>query len=278
MILRLTRTVYQEISRPMQPVQVNLGWARVSLLPSRPYSTREVPRHTVLGFAFERQSGVHAIGGKRREDFDAWPGELAITQPGTEIFSESADGGEYLTVHLDPTADTGSLLCPGDVPRTVISGRPPLFRMGVALRRLMFSPHTDNLAIEEAVTCLLGVAQRATRRQLPPLPLVRNQQIASVLDYIDAHLSESLRLQELALVAGLSRLQFLRCFARTVGLTPHAFITERRLQRARKQLGESNLAPAAIAADCGFAHQSHLGSLLRREIGLTPAQYRSATI
>ena len=274
MIPGLPYPVYQEISRLMQPVQVDLNWAQVCLLPSRPYSTRDVPDRTMLGFAFERQSGVHAIGGDRREDFDAWPGELAITQAGTEMFSESASGGEYLTLSLGASEETAVLLHHVNASRLIIAGNPQVFLAGLRLRRLIISRGTDNLAIEEEVTRLLGTLQAATSHRSTPLSPKRSQRMASVLEHIDAHLSSPLRLQALAQIAGLSRLQFLRSFARTVGLTPHAFITERRLQHARKCLAESDASLASVAADCGFAHQSHLGSLLGRQIGLTPRQYR----
>lgn len=62
-------------------MSVDLGWARVSLLPSSSYSIREESRLCVLGLAFERQRGVHSIGDDCRRDFDAWSGDLAIASP-----------------------------------------------------------------------------------------------------------------------------------------------------------------------------------------------------
>ena len=277
MILCLTDPVYQEISGFMQLAQADLDWARVSLLPSRPYSTHVVPRHAVLGFAFERQSGVHAIDGNRREDFDAWPGELAITQAGTEMFSESADGGEYLTIDLGTSEETEALLHHIKAPRRIIAGDSQVFAMGLGLRRLLLSRPTESLVIEEHVTRLLGAIRTAVARVTDASTLTRNRQMAAVLEYIDAHLSSPLQLNDMARIAGLSRLQFLRSFARAVGLTPHAFVTERRLQHARKGLSEGNTSLASLAADCGFAHQSHLGALLGRQIGLTPGRYRILT-
>src|ERR1700726_3058970 len=85
-------------------VKVDLGWACLTLLPSAPYSIRDESSLCVLGLAFERQRGVHAVGGDRRQDFDAWPGDLAITSPNVGIFSESRNGGEYLTLHLTRAA------------------------------------------------------------------------------------------------------------------------------------------------------------------------------
>jgi transcriptional regulator GlxA family with amidase domain len=94
------------------------------------------------------------------------------------------------------------------------------------------------------------------------------------LEYIDDTLDGQLGLEELARVAGMPLLRFLRSFASAVGSTPHAYITERRLQRARRLLRSTDEPIAAIAADCGFTHQSHLGAVLKQRLGLSPRQYR----
>jgi transcriptional regulator GlxA family with amidase domain len=83
-----------------------------------------------------------------------------------------------------------------------------------------------------------------------------------------------LSLAQLALTYGHNELRLLRDFRRAVGITPHAWITEVRLQAARRLLEHTDLPLAAVAQDCGFAHQSHLGSALRQATGLTPRQYR----
>ena len=53
-------------------MKIDLGWASVALLPSAPYSVRDASHRYVVGLAFERQRGVHAIGFDKRQDFDAW--------------------------------------------------------------------------------------------------------------------------------------------------------------------------------------------------------------
>ena len=102
--------IYQGISKqggePM--MNVDLGWACVSLLPTAPYSVIEASRLCVLGLALERQRGVHTVGSDRRQDFDAWPGDLAVTASNVNMFSESHHGGEYLTVHLQCTSSVNS--------------------------------------------------------------------------------------------------------------------------------------------------------------------------
>jgi len=60
------------------------------------------------------------------------------------------------------------------------------------------------------------------------------------------------------------------------GLTPHQYVMSRRVARARRLLEEGELPITAIAAETGFASQSHLTDLFRREVGVTPRAYRAA--
>ena len=65
-----------------------------------------------------------------------------------------------------------------------------------------------------------------------------------------------------------------RAFRAAYGTSPHAYLIQLRLLRARRLLA-AGMRPALAAAECGFADQSHLGRRFRRAYGLTPAAYRS---
>jgi AraC-like DNA-binding protein len=80
-------------------------------------------------------------------------------------------------------------------------------------------------------------------------------------------------LAELAGDAGISRYQLLRAFARELGLTPHAYIMQRRLARARRGI-LAGAALADVAVSCGFYDQSHLTRCFTRQFGVTPRRYR----
>ena len=82
-------------------------------------------------------------------------------------------------------------------------------------------------------------------------------------------------LADLAALAGVSRFQLLRGFARATGVTPHAYLLQRRVRLAR-QLLIAGRAPAEAAQEAGFADQSHLTRAFRRQFGVTPARYRAA--
>lgn len=83
-------------------------------------------------------------------------------------------------------------------------------------------------------------------------------------------------LATLAADAGLSRFQFLRAFSRATGLTPHAYLIQRRLQLARALIA-SGLPLADAAAASGFCDQSHLTRHFVRCFGLSPGAYAKAS-
>lgn len=90
---------------------------------------------------------------------------------------------------------------------------------------------------------------------------------------IDDDPAAPLSLADLARDAGVSRFQLLRAFARELGLTPHAYVMQRRLARARRLiLGGAALADVAMS--CGFYDQSHLNRCFVRQFGVTPRRYR----
>ena len=89
---------------------------------------------------------------------------------------------------------------------------------------------------------------------------------------IDDDPAASLTLTQLANEAGLSRYQLIRGFARELGLTPHAYVLQRRIALARRLIRAGRpLADAALAA--GFCDQSHLTRCFVRQLGVTPSRY-----
>ncbi|QJB58292.1 AraC family transcriptional regulator [Pseudodesulfovibrio sp. zrk46] len=90
---------------------------------------------------------------------------------------------------------------------------------------------------------------------------------------IDEQYAEAIDLDLLAEVCGCSTCHLIRLFRREVGMTPHAYLMERRLAHTRDLLlGKDSLSAIALAA--GFADQSHMTRRFRQRFGLTPGYYR----
>ncbi|NYE59422.1 AraC-like DNA-binding protein [Duganella sp. 1224] len=242
---------------------------QAELLPRRAYSARDPVLTHTLGVALERQRGVHAIGSDRRTDFDTWPGTLAYTPPGVEVFSESPGGGEYLVVRWTPAADVVLGVAPDR--RHQWSGHGQALRAAIALRRLLLTEAPDALAIEQAMLALVGLDARA-----PVAPAQSTRVVYQrVLERIASGFDQPLAIAQLAAEEGRTPLAFLREFTRAVGMTPHAFIVETRVQAARAMMADAGLPLSHIAAACGFTHQSHMGVAFRKVLGQTPGAYRA---
>jgi AraC family transcriptional regulator len=101
--------------------------------------------------------------------------------------------------------------------------------------------------------------------------------LARVLAYVEAHLEGEVRLEDLAREACLSAFHFARSFKAAVGMSPHAFVLQRRLERARNLLQGTALSLAEVASACGFCSQAHLSTCFKRETGVTPGLFRHAS-
>lgn len=112
------------------------------------------------------------------------------------------------------------------------------------------------------------VRAEADRIWLPPWKLKR------VLDFIDSNLDEDLRLQDLAVVAGLSLFHFVRVFKQATGVTPYHYVRDRRIERSRALLIDSKLEISQLALMCGFSSQSHFTAAFTKAVGVSPGRFR----
>jgi len=131
--------------------------------------------------------------------------------------------------------------------------------------------HEDGALRREELLLSL-VAQLFERRDAPPpVPAA----IRRALQRIDDAPARHATLADLAREAGLGRFQVLRGIARATGLTPHAYLMQRRVDLARRLIAQGTpLAEAAAAS--GFADQSHMTRLFVRKYGLSPGAYAAA--
>jgi len=95
-----------------------------------------------------------------------------------------------------------------------------------------------------------------------------------LLSHIDAAPDDELTLPQLAREANLSPDHLIRAFKRELGVTPHQYIMQRRIDRARKLLASTNMPLAELAQAAGFSDQSHLTTAFRKAVGVSPARYR----
>ena len=102
------------------------------------------------------------------------------------------------------------------------------------------------------------------------LPAYRLRQ---VIDYVDAHLERNLKLSELSAIAQLSPNYFTQRFKQSTGLTPHQYVIQQRVEKAKRLLLSGKLSIAEVAVAVGFSHQSHLNRHFKRQVGTTPKAF-----
>jgi len=93
-------------------------------------------------------------------------------------------------------------------------------------------------------------------------------------DYMLAYLSHDTSSASLAALCDLSVDQFNRAFKMATGLPPHRWLLRERVRRARELLEGTNLSIGDIAAQCGFADQSHLTRVFKGHVGVSPGAWR----
>jgi AraC family transcriptional regulator len=128
--------------------------------------------------------------------------------------------------------------------------------------------YADSLATALTTRLLQNFATvSVTGRQTLSKPQVRR-----IVEFVEENLDGELTLDQLAEVAGMSIPHLTTLFRRTMGQSAHAYVMERRVQRARALLLDRRMTIAQVALETGFAHQSHLARWMRRLLGVTPSE------
>jgi transcriptional regulator GlxA family with amidase domain len=99
-------------------------------------------------------------------------------------------------------------------------------------------------------------------------------QLQQVLDHVRTHLDRDLSLAELAKTINISPTYFASLFKQAIEISPHQYVIQQRVERAKLMLSKTDLAIADIAFEVGFSSQSHLNQQFKRLTGMTPKQIR----
>ncbi len=252
------------------------------LLPASSYCVRYTPETLIAGFAFESQQGVHAFASDRVRPFFAGAHGLAFTPKDCSVYSEARKGGEYLTLTM--TVARARDLLPdntGALPSEQFSGLidPRGMRSAYAIRRAILTENHDSSLVEILAANFLRAICRCGIPNFSLPPAARSltlRRMRIIEDLIEARLDEQLPISEMAKACGLSTGFFIRAFKAATGQTPHRFLMERRVSRARALLGNTQETACQIAHMTGFASQAHMSFTFKRALGVTPSELRSA--
>lgn len=125
------------------------------------------------------------------------------------------------------------------------------------------------LMVEQACRVLEG----KTGKHLPQDALQLGR-LQGVLEWMHKNLAEDLSNAVLAARAGVSESHFRRIFHEAMGMAPHRYVRQLRLERVRELLTHTSYSIARIAAQSGFNSQSHMTACFSAAFGITPARVR----
>jgi AraC-like DNA-binding protein len=253
----------------------------VDMLRAR-FITQSFSRHFHEGFAI----GCIEHGAMRfrylGETLVAPKGQVNLVVPGEVHDGHGAtdEGWAYRMFYLKPEAlvEAATELMP--------SPNIPHFRMGVInnpalaecisrTHRLLESPTASAIAKETNLLWLLTswIANYADERGSWPDTGNEHLAVTRARDTLQDRFSEDVSLTDLAHLTGLSPFHLVRVFKKHMGITPHAYLIQTRVERAKLHLNGARRI-ADIAADCGFSDQAHLTRSFKRQLGVTPGNYR----
>ena len=138
------------------------------------------------------------------------------------------------------------------------------------------SIHGSDAQLEQTVAALAKiVAQGHKQTQMSAGGLAPGARRA-MLDLLNRHLSDGISVPELAEAAHLSLHHFIKVCCKSEGLTPHALLIQKRIERAIELLLDGKACVDEVGVLVGFASSSHFVCTFHRAVGVTPATLRSA--
>lgn len=142
----------------------------------------------------------------------------------------------------------------------------------------------EGMWLEEKLHTLMQQLLQVHRdvlKEMEKLPLVRRATREEVYrrihvgrDYIDAYYRQPLTIGELARAACMSPNHFLRCFKQFFGMTPHQYVTEKRLEQAKRLLLGTDKSVTEICLEVGYQSPATFSSLFSRRFSVSPSRFR----
>jgi AraC-like DNA-binding protein len=256
--------------------------ARISLVPSMhnleiaetTYIDHEFPRHlheTYVIEVVEKGNVAFECNGK---SYLASKESIILIDPGEVHTGRSADGEAVAYRSFHPTKEWMNWISNEEhliTFKSVTFENRPIARALTDAHKA-FQKNEDSLQAEGLISFAFSKLLGEQTGTLPSFGAP--QSIRRAKEYLEDEYSRSVRLSELAETAGLSLFYFLRAFKKSTGLTPHEYLCNLRVEKARQLLTEG-MSIADTAAQTGFYDQSHMHRHFCRILGITPGKFRA---
>lgn len=236
-----------------------------------------VEQHESFSVSYVRKGsfGCHAHG----NSFELVAGSILVGHPGDEYICthERVGGDECLSFHLAPALveaigyrpDIWRTVCVPPLPQLMVLGE--LAQAAAEGRSEVGLDEIGVLIAERFVAILSGRRQRPAEARVCD----RRRAVEAAL-WIDANSHNPIDLEGAAREFGLSSFQFLRLFAKVLGVTPHQYLIRSRLRRAAQLLADDPRPITEVALDVGFGDLSNFVRTFHRAAAVSPRSFRQA--
>jgi len=254
--------------------------------PEGVWNHRFTPASTVVSLVNEGSltARVNVLG--RGAECDIHAGSLTLFNADLEVRvnQRGSRNARRIVVDLDTTALVHRGLLDDDLVGTPLRGAsvfedPALAAVMREMVREIERGCPNGSLFAESLS--VGVALHLCRtRGARPVPAARERgrlstlQWARVDELIASELGSDLSLSALADTLGMSKPHFVRLFRKTAGTSPHRYVMQKRVERARQLIVGSEMPLVDVASEAGFANQSHLNQLFQKTYGVTPGDAR----
>jgi AraC family transcriptional regulator len=158
---------------------------------------------------------------------------------------------------------------------------PHIQHLGLALKAELETGGMNGKLYGESIAIALSVHLLRRYNVQPqmicnPVEGLAPRVLKQAITFIEANLNQDLSLSRLASEVHMSPYHFARGFKQATGLTPHQYVTQQRLEYAKRLLAQHSFSIGDVAYQCGFDSQSHFTMLFRRWVGVTPKLYHNS--
>ncbi|MEO0540489.1 MAG: AraC family transcriptional regulator [Cyanobacteria bacterium P01_A01_bin.105] len=209
------------------------------------------------------------------------PGEIVVINPGQVHWGGAVEARCYSYRIIYPSAalmaramgdETGISQAEGAGFPYFLNGKVCDRNLAARLLHLTTVLEHDPMTLVQESYLVAVLSDLMTRHGTLTHRFSHSPSVQRVRDYIQAFYAQNLSLSELAALVEMKPLRLLRSFRKEIGLPPHAYLLQVRIEQAKRQLLAGD-AIATVALDTGFADQSHFTRHFKRSVGVTPGQY-----
>lgn len=205
------------------------------------------------------------------------PNDLIIVPPNTEHteLSYNANPLEYIVLGIEGItfldSETSSSRDIYNYPeRTELSNL-----LNLILKEVQDKQPGYHLVCQNLLDVLL--IQIIRRQKLVPAPISftkMTKECGQIKQYLDSNYADNINLDSLAAMAHMNKYYLVHAFTKYTGLSPISYLNAKRLESSRNLLTSTDFSIAQIASSVGFSSQSYFSQAFRKEMNMTPNEYR----